>query len=1502
MSAKNIEAVYPLSPLQEGMLFHTLESEQTDVYLIQYTCTLEGEVEPEDLRRSWLAAAKRHDVLRTFFTWEKRDRPLQVVRERIELPFEVSDWRGLPLDGQTERWNGLVSQDRAVRFDLTRAPLARIHLARFDQDEWRMLWTVHHLLMDGWSGRLLLREVFEGCAAPEEPRTGFRYRDFIAWLEAREGTGDRRFWETRVGDFETVTNVSLGAPRSAGADSPATHDSREALAPVELTAALRDAARGLRVTLHTLLLGSWAYLLHRYSGQFDIVFGTTVTTRPPGLPGVEDAVGLYMNTIPLRVPIDSKHSVGDWLRAIQTEHAEAREHGFAGLSEIQRLSGVPRGEALFTTLVSFESFPDHVVKANHPLPFEVTNESLIEHSNYPLALLVVPEEQLRLLVVFDKSKFDGQSVERLLGHLLTILRAFSLDSHRALADTPLLEPGERSRLVEALSRSDLEPPEVQDVVEAFEQRARETPDSIAVHGDRESLTYDELNRRANQLGRLLGSRGVRREGLVALVADRSVSTIVAMLATLKAGGAYVPIDPRWPAERVQSILEDLSDPLVVCESDSSNLPESAAVLTLDSAPEQIAAEDSGNLNETFSLAQAAYVIYTSGSTGVPKGVVVERGALAASNSARHRYYRHPVSCFLLMSPLSVDSSVAGIYWTLSSGGTLLLPRERAEQDVTALGQSIRDQRVSHTLLLPSLWRLILESAATEQLESLRCVVVAGEACAVETVRLHRGTTPRTELHNEYGPCEGTVWATVADLLAQDAGQVTIGRPIPGARVYIVDGRLRPVPLGAPGEICVGGASVARGYLHRDDLTAERFVMNPFHEGRLYRTGDRGRFLDDGRIEFLGRVDRQVKVAGHRVELAEVERALERHRDVREAAAAWRGDPPRIEAYVVPAPGADALPDDIRTALGRSLPSYMLPNQVTVLGGLPRTPAGKLDYAALPEPVNEEPADAVVGPSDEIEEALAAIWKDSLGLEEISVRDDFFELGGDSPLSIRLLSRVAKQNLSVNPETFFQDPTILGMAAAIRSPKPAAEQDLVVGECPLTPIQHWFFDNIRVGQDHWNDSAVLKLPSDADFERTLEVVDALWKHHDALRTRLSRSSGGLKAYFDDPPPPAVVALIDLRGAPPELTAAALGDAAAKLHRSLDLFEGPLTRFAFVDFAPNDRRLLIVAHHLVVDHLSWGIIREDLGALLRSERLTAKTASFKNCAERLTAAAGEIARRDESYWLAQAPGIEDPPADFSPRSEAALFKSVDNVSTALTPVDTDRLLELAETADGLESNAPFLAALVECWHEWTGGSVLHVDLEGHGRDTLPLDASRTVGWFTTVFPVVLTRVEGPRTSQLAKVKEQLTAVPAKGAGHGVARYLLPDAESSKELGRMRRPPVLFNYLGRREGDFLRAFGCERSPRGNLAYVLEINAYVSQGRLHFNWMFSADVYRRETIERLAASFEAHLDEISRASEGDGQVARASQGDNGLLASSGLSKADLSRVAALLDESDNE
>ncbi len=1043
MQLKDVEDFYPLSPLQQGLLFHSVAEPSSRLYCNQSFLTLRGELDAEAFRRAWQRAVDRHPVLRTFFVWEGVAKPAQVVRPRVVVPFEVLDWRGLAPSEREVRFDVLRRTDLERGFRLSTAPLLRLVLIRTEHASHELLFTFHHILMDGWSLFRVLREVFEDYDAAVAGRdvshaVARPYRDYIAWLHHQSLERAETFWRRALAGFTAPTELPSDLPGLPGTDGAQHFDVRVGFVSEETTAALQALAGAQRLTLNTILQGAWALLLARTSGEDDVLFGTVVAGRPAGLEGVEDMVGLFINTLPVRARIDPRAPLSGWLQRLQAEQAEMREYEYSPLTEVQGWSDVPGGVRLFESIFLFENYRKDASLEEVCRTLEVSDVRWFERHSYSLAAVAIPGPRLSLRLIYATEHFSATAVERVLGHWRVLLEGIVGDPGARLADLSILAPEERRVLVEEWSGTRTDYPRDRCIHELFEEQVRRSPDAIAVTFGSGGLSFGELNRRANRLGHHLRRLGVGPDVGVGLCAERSLEMVVALLAILKAGGAYVFIDPDYPPERVAFMLaESQAHVLLTEERLAASLPKvGARVIRLDADRDACAAEsdlDPENLTVPENL---AYVVFTSGSTGRPKGTCIPHRAVVRLVRDTDFAVMTGEDVFLQFAPISFDASTLELWGSLLNGARLaLFPAGKASLE--DLGRVVREEGVTILWLTAGLFHQMIERHA-EGLVGVRQLLAGGDVLSAAHVKRALDELPGCTVINGYGPTENTTF-TCCHRMTESAGlaqTVPIGSPIANTTVYLLDRRMEPVPIGVPGELYTGGDGLARGYLGHPELTAERFVPDPFGPpgSRLYRTGDRARRLADGTIEFLGRDDFQVKIRGFRVEPGEIEVALADHPAVRNAVVVAREDAgaeKRLVAYLLCTDGSGPRTEDLRAFLEERLPTHMVPSAFVVLDAFPLTPNGKVDRRALPEPAVHRSglATTFAAPEADTELRIAAVWREVLGLPEVGVHDNFFDLGGHSLHLIRVHEKLAQEvGRAVSMVDLFKYPTIRALAA------------------------------------------------------------------------------------------------------------------------------------------------------------------------------------------------------------------------------------------------------------------------------------------------------------------------------------------------------------------------------------------------------------------------------------------------------------------------------------------
>ena len=1059
--SKNIEAIYPLSPMQQGMLFHSLYAPESGVYIEQMTLILKGDVNVAAFESAWQTVVDRYSILRTLFLWENRVTPLQVVLKQVNLPWNNLNWLLLSPATQQQQLSELLHTQRAQGFQFNRAPLMGCTLIQLTDDTYHFIWNFHHILLDGWCLQIIFNEVlslYESQVKGEicHLSTPVPYRNYITWLNNQDRAASTEFWRQNLHGFSAPTPLVVGrtVPQSHQQDS--NYQKLEFRLSTEVSCKLQALAQQHHLTFSTIIQAAWGLLLSRYSGEPDIVFGVTVSGRPASLSGVEKMVGLFINTLPLRLQISPEQQLISWLEQIQQLMLELQQFSYTPLVEIQSLSEVVGGIPLFESIVVFENYPMDRSLDNETGSLQIGEIESREQTNFPLTVAVEPGNELSVQISYDTVRFAEDTIDRMLGHLQTIFSTIATNPHQTLGELPLLTLTEQHQLLHEWNDTAREYPQNKCIHQLFEEQVAKTPDAIAVVFEEQELTYQQLNQRANQLAHYLQTLGVKPEVLVGICVERSLEMVVGLLGILKAGGAYVPLDPSYPNERLSYMLSDAEiDVLLIQENLLSSLPDSAQVICLDTDWEVIESYSQENLMTDVTTDNLAYVIYTSGSTGQPKGVTIPHRGVNRLVTNTNYINLQEQDVVALASNFSFDATTFEIWGALVCGAKLVVVTLDALLSPYQLADFIQSRKISTLFLTTALFNQIA-STVPSAFNSLQQLMFGGEAVDVTAVKAVLKNQPPQRLLHVYGPTESTTfstWYLVSDVL-EEAKTISIGRPIANTQVYILDPQLQPVPIGVAGELHIGGDGLARGYLNRPELTQAKFIPNPFSSdksARLYKTGDLARYRPDGNIEFLGRIDHQVKIRGFRIELGEIEAVLSNHPQIQQAVVIALEDRPaskRLVAYVVADPSQAPTLRELHQFLQNVLPHYMVPSAFVTLHSLPLTPNGKIDRQSLPTPDPSQLSEVnFVPPRNALEQNLVKIWEEVLEIFPIGVRDNFFEIGGHSLLAAPLMARIhEKFGKSLSLATLFQGPTIEQLAIVL------LQQQDVQSWSPLVAIQ------------------------------------------------------------------------------------------------------------------------------------------------------------------------------------------------------------------------------------------------------------------------------------------------------------------------------------------------------------------------------------------------------------------------------------------------------------------
>ncbi|NPC83010.1 non-ribosomal peptide synthase/polyketide synthase, partial [Pyxidicoccus fallax] len=1370
----------PLSFAQQRLWFIDQLDPGSVAYNLPAAVRLSGTLDVSALERALQALVARHESLRTTFATQDGE-AVQRIHEASASPLPRVDLSTLPPEQREAEARRTFSEDARRPFDLARGPLLRTTLLRLEETEHVLLLTMHHIISDGWSTGVLVRELgafyqAEVSGTPASlPALPVQYAGYAAWqrdwLRGEVLDTQLGYWKRQLAGAPSLLELPTDRPR------PATQNFRGANVPVVLSRQLSDellaASQKHGVTPFMLLLAGFQALLHRYSGQDDIVVGSPIAGRTRA--ETEGLIGFFVNTLVLRARIAPRASFLSLLQQVRETTLgayERQEVPFEKLVEELKPERSLSYTPLFQVMFTLQNTPTGTLELPGLRVRSVEPEDVPAKFDLNLTLAETPDGFMGVLQ-YATDLFDAPTVARMVEHLRTLLRSAVARPELPVASLPLMDEAEQHRLLVEWNDTAVTFSEGGCVHERISAQAARTPDAVAAVSDSGSLTYAQLEARSDLLASHLRQLGVRPGTLVALCMERSLELPVALLAILKAGGAYVPLDPAYPRERLAFMLQDTAAPVLLTQQHLRGLlPDGPIVVCLDAGGNVMGGAEASGPSVQVSPHSAAYVIYTSGSTGQPKGTVISHRALA-------NHMAWLVSTFslsssdrvLLKTPLSFDASVWECWAPLLVGAPLVLAPPEAHRDPAALLACVVRQRVTVLQVVPSMLRFMLEEGYLRRATHLRWLFCGGEALASELGPRLRAVLPEVRLVNLYGPTEVTIDSTFAEASGPESGlTVPIGRPVANTRAYVLDARMQPVPTGVPGELYLGGVQLAHGYLNRPHLTAERFVPDALSGeagARLYRTGDKVRWLDDGTLEYLGRIDFQVKLRGQRIELGEIEAALKQQPGVRDATVLVREDVPgnqRLVGYVVPVAEGSRETEALRSGLLRHLPEYMVPSTFVFLEALPLTPNGKLDRKALPPP--EAGGDSFVAPSTPVQRQLASLWSDLLHAERVGIHDSFFSLGGHSLLATQLVSRVRTAfGVELPLRAVFESPTLSGLSqriSALQGGGAAGHQAPPLlpaprtGPLPLSFAQQrlWFIDQLDPGSVAYNLPAAVRLSGTLDVSALERALQALIARHESLRTTFATQDGEAVQRIHEPAS-SPLPQVDLSTLPPEQREAeARRTFSEDSRRPFDLVRGPLLRTTLLRLEETEHVLLLTMHHIISDGWSTGVLVHELAAFYQAE-VSGTPASLPALPVQYADYAawqrgwlrGEVLDAQLGYWkrqLSGAPPLLELPTD-RPRPATQTFRGA-NVPVVLSHDLSEAVLAMCQR-HGVTPFMLLLTAFQALLHRYSGQDDIVVGSPIAGRTRAETEG--LIGFFVNTL-VLRARVT-PRASFLSLLQQ-------------------------------------------------------------------------------------------------------------------------------------------------------
>ena len=1544
--ASGFSAIYELSPLQQGMLFHHLYDENSKAYTEQFSLDLH-DLDTEIFAACWKRAIQQHTILRTSFVHEKLSVPVQCVHPEVTLPFAVLDFSTLSAEAQAREMTSFLEADHARGFDFNQPPLMRITLIKLSVSSYKMVWTYHHILLDGWSLPVLMQEIlahYEVLSRGEEltETTIDHYQDYIQYIGQQNKFAEEKFWKDYLRDFDSPSLLPfVGNVLERNKGVGLAKEVKLELEP-ETTAQIVQFAKQNHLTVNTLIQGIWAFLLSKYTGNADTIFGVTVSGRSTEMQAAAQKVGLYINMLPLRAQINPEQNVADWLLELQKQHVAAREYQYTALNQIQKWSGV-QGD-LFDSMLTFENYPMEEVLDNASL--KIDNIHLREETNYLLTLTVAVAEKMTVDFSFNSSLLPEAFVQLIKDHFhTTLLKIIGTAQPQSLLlkDVSPISTAEQEILLGVRAadnevwfnegEQDLQNTEPINV--RFERWVAALPEAMAVVHGSERWTNTDLNNYANQVAHTLSAMGIEQGDFVGVYLERDPRLVASLLAILKIGAVYVPLDTQNPSDRIAAMISSsqlnaiittdalaatLEAPAVPnilltdkLSTETQDFLQSHEVAVKDvTAITQAMISNPENCNEMQSW---AYMLYTSGSTGKPKGAITRHDGAMNHILAEYAMLELPDGFnFLQSAGIGSDISVWQMLAPVLKGGAVVIIDKDDLLDYDQLLDLMEAEAISLVEFVPSyIWGLvdhIKNLPLRPDLEALLWIMMVGEEIPVQLVNDWRSFFPHVRILNGYGPCEASDDISqyeITEAIDPRQQRVPIGRPLLNMNMFVLDENLELCPIGVAGELCVTGVGVGAGYFGMPEKTAESFVPNPFPEtlgDTLYRTGDLGRWLPDGNLEFLGRIDRQIKIRGHRVELGEIETFIRRSESVQDAhLLMYKGEnnrqilvafivedvlptPPSVNGSPIkeetPSPDHSALERALRMSCQEGLPEYMRPAHYFFIDKMPLNLSDKVDEKPLRRLITEQDFSTAkenknyVAPRNPIETDLATIWQDLLNVPQVGVFDNFFELGGDSIITIQVVSRAKRLGYQLSPKHLFEHQMIAAIAKVIKRQAEGVqgEQGQLTGSSPLLPIQQWYFEQEYAANTPNNQAVLLNIDRQLSTEQIQQAITTIVAQHDALRFTYRQENGTwVQEYGTDT---GALIRVDLQKVNPEKLAAAITENCAQHQFSPDLQQGQLLKAVLLQTPESEThdRLFIVIHHLAIDGVSWRIILEQLEqaftALMKGEAIDfgAKSHSYREWAQALTKhAESDTISAQLSHWQKVQECYEALPVD---QEVAQHFRK--NVVEQVVKLDKQRtkaLLQKVNQTYQTNIDDILLAALAQTFTTWAGYQKITIGLEGHGREdfSADLDIASTVGWFTNLYPVVLELENTTTPGNLVKsIKEQLRTVPAKGMGYGLLKYLHPSETVRNSLSG-NAWDVVFNYLGQFDqvlnggkwlGGATELTGNSVGDDSPFPYQFEIDGLISNGQLSFTWSYSQQSYQQETVAQLANAFITNLSEL--------------------------------------------